>query len=127
LRRLTPEALARLKRHPWPGNVRQLENAVEMAVAMSGERQALYASDFAAALGDARPVLAATAVAANGSISLPDSGVDFDQTVESLERRLLEEALRRTRGNKTAAAEMLGLKRTTLSAKLRSLSMAAGG
>jgi DNA-binding NtrC family response regulator len=127
LRRLTPEALARLKRYPWPGNVRQLENALEMGVAMSGERQALYASDFAAALNDARPMLGASAVTPNGSLALPDSGVDFDRTVESLERRLLEEALRKSRGNKTAAAEMLGLKRTTLSAKLRSLSMAAGG
>jgi DNA-binding NtrC family response regulator len=125
-RRLTPEALARLQRHPWPGNVRQLENAVETAVALSGEREALYASDFTAVLGSSRRVAPLEAVQPGGLIPLPDSGLDFDLTVQSIERHILEEALRKTGGNKTAAAEMLGLKRTTLSAKLRSLAASAG-
>ncbi|MBM3773632.1 MAG: sigma-54-dependent Fis family transcriptional regulator, partial [Acidobacteria bacterium] len=46
LKRASSELLERLSRCSWPGNVRQLENAVEMAVALSGSRQALYASDF---------------------------------------------------------------------------------
>jgi DNA-binding NtrC family response regulator len=50
---------------------------------------------------------------------------DFEQTVGRIERQILEEALKKTGGNKTAAAELLGLKRTTLSAKLKSLEAVA--
>ena len=50
---------------------------------------------------------------------------DFEQTVGRIERQILEEALRKAGGNKTAAAEMLGLKRTTLAAKLKSLEAVA--
>jgi len=58
--------------------------------------------------------------------AIPDRGLDFEQTVGAIERQILEEALRKTHGNKSAAAGMLGLKRTTLAAKLRSLGAAAG-
>src|SRR5580658_5387528 len=54
LRRVAPEALERLRSNPWPGNVRQLENAVEMAVAMSGKRETLFTNDFG--LASAGPV-----------------------------------------------------------------------
>jgi DNA-binding NtrC family response regulator len=53
-------------------------------------------------------------------ISVPDHGLDFEQTVAFIERSILEQALRKTGGNKKAAADMLRLKRTTLSAKVRS-------
>ena len=114
-RRLSPETLARLRTLPWPGNVRQLENAIESAIALSGARQTLYPADFA--LGESAKSLSA----AVGSISLPAVGLDFDQTVGSIERQILEEAMRKAGGNKTAAAGMLRLKRTTLAAKLKSL------
>jgi len=52
---------------------------------------------------------------------VPDHGLDFEQTVAVIERSILEQALRKTGGNKKAAAAMLRLKRTTLSAKVRSL------
>jgi DNA-binding NtrC family response regulator len=93
-----------------------------MAVAMSGERQILYASDFATVLGAGRPALSSMS---SRGVAVPDSGLDFEQTVGSIERQILEQAMRKTGGNKTAAAEMLGLKRTTLSAKLKSLEAAA--
>jgi transcriptional regulator with GAF, ATPase, and Fis domain len=116
------EALEWLAMQPWPGNVRQLENAVEMAVAMSGDRTVLESGDFAlpVSLRAALPVPSA-------EIALPESGLDFEQTVGRIERNILEQALERAGGNKTAAAEMLGLKRTTLAAKLRSLEAGAGG
>ena len=50
---------------------------------------------------------------------LGDEGLDLNTAVEEFENRLIEEALRRTKGNKQAAARLLGLKRTTLVAKLR--------
>lgn len=110
-RRLSPETTARLQHHPWPGNVRQLENVVEMAVALSGTREVLYPSDFPLPEQPVqRPVIQTN---------------DFEQTVGRIERQILEEALKKANGNKTAAAEMLGLKRTTLAAKLKSLEAVA--
>jgi len=50
--------------------------------------------------------------------------MDFQQTIARLERSLLEQALRRSNGNKKQAAELLRLKRTTFSAKLKSLEAA---
>ena len=51
--------------------------------------------------------------------ALGEHGLDLNTAVEEFENRLIEEALRRTKGNKQAAARLLGLKRTTLVAKLR--------
>lgn len=113
-RHLSPETIARLKNCPWPGNVRQLENAVEMAVALSGTREILYPADFPLPAQPTR-VAPMTAIATN----------DFEQTVGRIERQILEDALKKAHGNKTVAAEMLGLKRTTLAAKLKSLEAVA--
>ena len=112
IRRLSPETIERLKNYPWPGNVRQLENVVEMAVALSGTREILYPSDFPLPAHHLPP---ASPIATN----------DFEQTVGRIERQLLEDALKKAHGNKTVAAEMLGLKRTTLAAKLKSLEAVA--
>jgi DNA-binding NtrC family response regulator len=123
-KQIAPETLGRLTRHPWPGNVRQLENAVEMAVALSGDRPILYPSDFPLSPElPAKPISAATAPL----IAVPDDGLDFEQTVGSIERAILQQALRKTGGNKKQAADMLRLKRTTLSAKLKSMETAACG
>lgn len=111
-RTLAAETIEALCAYSWPGNVRQLENAVERAVALSGDREILYPSDFS--LADAA-----------APMSIPESGLDFERTVGSVERNLLQQAMRRAGGNKTAAAHMLGLKRTTLAAKLRSLEAVA--
>jgi len=115
---LRPEAIERLRGHSWPGNVRQLENAVEMAVAMSGDRAILRAGDFPLPA----PVVAGPASRAGAPVvSVPDGGLDYERTLALIERSILEQALSKTGGNKKAAAEMLRLKRTTLSAKVRSL------
>jgi len=110
-RHLSPETINRLRNCPWPGNVRQLENVVEMAVALSGTREILYPSDFPLPTNSTPPASIQTN--------------DFEQTVGRIERQILEEALRKSGGNKTAAAGMLGLKRTTLAAKLKSLEAVA--
>jgi DNA-binding NtrC family response regulator len=121
LRRLPPETLCRLTAYHWPGNVRQLENEVEKAIALSGERETLYPSDFSLA----SHVVSNVVLPARPPIAVPDAGLDFEQTVGSIERQILEQALRKAGGNKTAAAGMLGLKRTTLAAKLKSLQAGA--
>jgi DNA-binding NtrC family response regulator len=114
---LAPEAIERLTSFSWPGNVRQLENAVEMAVALSGERGILSAADFP--LGP--PARLSVTQAGTAVVSLPDTGLDYQQTLARIERSILEQALEKTGGNKKAAAEMLGLKRTTLCAKVRNM------
>jgi DNA-binding NtrC family response regulator len=121
-KRITDAAVERLCGYPWPGNVRQLENAVEMAVAMSGEEEVLCPSDFPLPPpSEGKPLPASAAP----SIRLPDDGLDFERTVSRIERSILSQALERTGGNKKQAALMLRLKRTTLSAKLKSLEAAA--
>jgi DNA-binding NtrC family response regulator len=122
VKEITPETLDRLRRHSWPGNVRQLENAVEMAIALSGDRITLYPSDFPLESAAARKH---PAHSRSASVAVPDNGLDFEHTVSTLERSLLEQALRKTQGNKKLAAELLRLKRTTLTAKLKTLEIAA--
>jgi transcriptional regulator with GAF, ATPase, and Fis domain len=121
LKSLHPDAIDHLSSYRWPGNVRQLENAVEMGIALSGERVTLSVTDFPLPSSALTP---ATLVAAP-VISVPDDGLNYEETLADIERSILEQALQKTGGNKKAAAGMLGLKRTTLSAKMRSLDGAA--
>jgi DNA-binding NtrC family response regulator len=115
---LTPEVIEGLCGYSWPGNVRQLENSVEMAIALSGERNILTPPDFPLPV----PARARTVSPADlPVVSVPDGGLDYERTLAVIERSILDQALRKTNGNKKAAAEMLRLKRTTLSAKVRSL------
>jgi DNA-binding NtrC family response regulator len=117
-RDVSRETLDRLAAHDWPGNVRQLENAIEKAIVLSGERRHLFPGDFPLPARQ-HPVL--FLAGAQPFIPVPDQGLDFERTVGSIELNLLEQALKKTGGNKKLAAEMLGLKRTTLAAKLKTL------
>ena len=117
VKHVTPEAKERLQGLPWPGNVRQLENMVEMAIALSGDRETLGLADLGLTPANFKVVPMEPPVF---PITLPKS-MDFDAAVGHFERSILEQALIRTGGNKTAAAELLGLKRTTLIMKLRGL------
>jgi transcriptional regulator with GAF, ATPase, and Fis domain len=115
---IIPQAMQCLGSYSWPGNVRQLENAVEMAIALSGERQLLVPMDFSFPVPPQSP---AAVVAERPVVAVPDDGLDYERTVALIERSILEQALRKTGGNKKAAAQMLRLKRTTLAAKVRTL------
>ena len=121
MKQISPQGLERLRAFSWPGNIRQLENAIEMAVALSGDLAILSASDFP--LGRTGATRDSSSAAA--PVSIPETGLDFEKTLAVIERSILSQALEKTRGNKKAAAEMLGLKRTTLSAKIRTLEAAA--
>jgi DNA-binding NtrC family response regulator len=117
-RQISREALSRLTAYPWPGNVRQLENVVERAIILSGERTMLYPSDFPLEGDRPRPL---GEHASGHLVHVPDGGLDFEQTVGHIARGIIAQALRKTNGNKKLAADLLGLKRTTLAAKMRSL------
>ena len=123
-REIATESFERLGEHYWPGNVRELENAVEMAIALSGDRLTLYPSDFPLpSIRLSKPAPANSAP----MIAVPDDGLDYERTVGHIERAILEQAMQKSGGNKKQAAEMLGLKRTTFAAKLKSLSAAVSG
>lgn len=130
-KRIGEETMDRLALQHWPGNVRQLENAVEMAVALSGDREWLQPHDFRiAAPAQFRnvtpmPVGATADDATASAVSVPDAGLDYERVVNDFERNIIRQALERTNGNKKAAAEILRLKRTTLNAKLKSLEAVA--
>ena len=98
----------------WPGNVRQLENAIERAIALLGVRAQIEAADLP-------PDVLGHTEAQAPSMDLAEDGVDLPALVERIERDLIERALVRTGQNKGAAARLLGLKRTTLVEKIRRL------
>ena len=113
------ETLVHLSSYSWPGNVRQLENMVESAVVMSGARPMLLPSDFVL-LADKQRADVAQSIQ---QFSVPEDGIDFAQAVTAFERNLIQQALEMTNGNKTLAADLLRLKRTTLVSKLRVLEL----
>jgi DNA-binding NtrC family response regulator len=102
-----------------------LENAIEHALALSGDRTLLLPHDFPLP-APVRTRPAESPASARPSVAIPEDGCDFEYLVGSFELQLLEQALRKANGNKTQAAEMLKLKRTTLTAKLKSLEASAG-
>jgi DNA-binding NtrC family response regulator len=117
VKRISRETVDRLCVYPWPGNIRQLQNAVEMAVVLSGERQDLCPADFPLPAAKARKSLA---IEPSHAV-VPETGLDFDLAVANFQRSMLEQAIQRSGGNKTVAADLLRMKRTTLLAKLRTL------
>ena len=110
---VSQDAMRRLMAYPWPGNVRQLENAIERAVAFSGGRPQIDVGDLPAEIQQAQELAIPSAVA------LPEDGMDLDAFIDNIERELIERSLERTGGNKGQAAKLLGLKRTTLVEKLK--------
>jgi DNA-binding NtrC family response regulator len=117
VKRVAPEALDQLCAAQWPGNVRQLENTIEMAVAISGLRDVLYSKDFGLAGPRLTTVPTATAML---PMDLPEN-IGFEAAVNRFQVSMLESALEAAGGNKTVAAERLGMKRTTLIMKMRTL------
>jgi DNA-binding NtrC family response regulator len=110
---ISADAMALLAAYDWPGNVRQLANTVERLVVLKKSGEIVPA--------DLPPELrTATAVERqSGATTLPPQGLDLRRAVSDLEESLIDQALQRTGGNKNAAAQLLGLNRTTLVEKLK--------
>ncbi len=116
---VAPEALRALLGFGFPGNVRELENALERAVAL--------ASGPLIALGDLPPSIAgATASPAPALLTLPPEGCDLDAVLAEAERRLILQALERTGGIRTHAAKLLGVTFRSLRYRLRKMGLDPG-
>ncbi len=117
---ISQQALRCLMSYVWPGNVRQLENAIERAVALSGGRNQIETSDLTPDIQQASQTAAAP------DVNLPEGGIDFDRYINRIEHDLIRRALEKTGGNKGRASRLLNLKRTTLVEKLKRLEPHAG-
>ncbi|MDT8441890.1 MAG: sigma-54 dependent transcriptional regulator [Desulfuromonadales bacterium] len=117
LMNFTPRALRALEAYTWPGNVREMENIIERAVALS-EEEVIDCGDLPDKIGSqcqtSGPLTSAT---------LPEAGIDLPATVTELELTLIGQALQRTSGVKAKAAALLGLNRTTLVEKMKRYGM----
>jgi two-component system response regulator HydG len=107
VRGLSVEAQTKLLAYDWPGNVRQLENTIERAVALTRGEQVMLED------------LPERITRFDGSTGvLTDVDLEHVRTLEQVERRHIEQAVKHAHGNKTRAAKALGIDRRTLYRKL---------
>jgi two-component system response regulator PilR (NtrC family) len=104
---ISKAAMARLKQYSWPGNIRELENAMERAVAL--ERTPTILPDSLPDQIREQAMDVAAAGAGATADAFPDAGFDLEQHVQHIEREYIAEALRRAGGVKVKAAELLGM------------------
>jgi two-component system response regulator PilR (NtrC family) len=105
--RISDESITALLGYDWPGNVRQLENAIERGVAMEGgEVLNVVAPE---ERSKARAAAASMGAGPGESVSVPAEGIDMEAYVADLERSFLQSALQKSGGVQTRAAEMLKL------------------
>ena len=114
---ITPAALDALMEYHWPGNVRQLENSVERAVALSSGK-VIDEKDIYLDMRQSK----SSAVVPSANQFLPEG-----MTLEQWEDNMIREALRRANGNKSQAARLLGLSRNALRYRLGKLGVADEG
>ena len=118
---VTQAAMRRMMAYEWPGNIRQLENAIERALTLSRNRTWIDVDDLPQELQQASLSEPAALPA------IPEDGFDMAGYLAGIERQLIRRALDDTGGNRQQAARRLGLKRTTLVEKLRRLGGTDGG
>ena len=110
--RVEPDAMVVLEKYRWPGNVREVENLVERLIVLNedGVIRVNELPDYVIQNGSSNQ---------SAGAALPVSGMDLDRYLEKIENGFICQALERARGNKTLAANMLNLNRTTFIERLR--------
>jgi two-component system response regulator AtoC len=120
-----PDALATVLAHPWPGNIRELRNVIERGILLAGNLPTLLPAhltlDRAARRADSAPPVA---IPANTVDALEQTAARLRRELEEVERQRISAALADCAGNQSRAAELLGMPRRTLVAKLGQLKIA---
>ena len=140
--RLTPQALAHLSRYPFPGNVRELENLLHRAVALSsgelidvddlGLPEIVFSETMAHELDGIEPAQSepkdfGAAGSSAKALPTPDLPADLASYLDAVERDILERALERHRFNRTAAGASLGLSLRQMRYRMARLRVTVGG
>jgi DNA-binding NtrC family response regulator len=115
MRDCSPDAMARLIEHQWPGNIRELENMIERLVVLS-QSGTIEVSDLPDRLQRRSVTEEQTA---SHFISFSDQGVNLPREIEQFENRLIVGALRQANGITSKAAQLLQVNRTTLVEKMK--------
>ena len=118
-----------LTSYHWPGNVRQLQNAMERAAALSGARPIIQLGDLPEEVRQGASIGLSALPSIPSFVSqdkkIPGEGMSFDTVVMDMEREMLLQSLNKAGGNKTRAARLLNMKRTTFVEKLKRLQLNA--
>ncbi|MGE0614718.1 MAG: sigma 54-interacting transcriptional regulator [Bacteriovoracia bacterium] len=116
LKKLSPDALAKLMAYPWPGNIRQLQNKLESAIILSGDRDVLSPQDFQLEPTTPASMVSIGASGSEGEASEESMGevTTLKAAKDEAEKKAVRIALAKTQGNKSHAAKLLGLSREGL-------------
>ena len=120
VRSITPDAMALLCRHSYPGNVRELENLIERAVTLA-PTEVLDASSFP----ELRPTSSPSQPAVD--VVLPEEGMDLDGHVSEIEKQIIQEALSRVGGSRAEAAKLLKISLRSLRYRLAKYGLESNG
>ena len=117
---LTPAAVHALEDYGWPGNVREMENVIERTVALT-DGELIDRKDLPPQFIDSENDRDALPVP-----KVPAEGINLPDTIDTIERSMIHQALERSGGVKSRAALLLGLNRTTLVEKIKRLGLPVG-
>jgi DNA-binding NtrC family response regulator len=110
VRGISEEAMRLLRGYAWPGNVRELRNVIERAVILC-EGEEIEPRHLPAEIVERQR---SPRLVPSLEVSLDEEGVDLKKTVAEFEKRMIEEALRKSGGNQSQAARLLGISRDIL-------------
>jgi two-component system response regulator PilR (NtrC family) len=114
VKQVSADAMRLLLSHDYPGNVRELSNILERASTLTTSEEI--------DVGDLPPEVSSQRAAPHPlDFTLPEEGIDLDQALEKMERSLIDQALERTKGVRTKAAELLGVSFRSLRYRLKKL------
>ena len=116
-RGLAPDALAILQGYHWPGNIRELENEIERLLVLGGDLDTIGGELISSRIRDA---VAPGSTSAGGAVFRPPSGLAgrMSDAVESLEKEMISQGLKRTNHNRSKLARELGISRSNLILKI---------